>query len=65
MGIEVVLLTGDAKAVAEAVADRLGIIQVYAELLPEQKAAFIAEQVEKRPHGGDARRRHQRRAGPQ
>jgi len=47
MGIKVVLLTGDAKAVAEAVADRLGIIQAYSELLPEQKTAFIAEQVKK------------------
>jgi heavy metal translocating P-type ATPase len=47
MGIKVVLLTGDAKAVAEAVADRLGIIQAYSELLPEQKSEFIAEQVRK------------------
>ncbi len=47
MGIRVVLLTGDAPTVAEAVADQLGIIQVYAELLPEQKTAFIAEQVRK------------------
>jgi heavy metal translocating P-type ATPase len=47
MGIKVVLLTGDAKAVAEAIGDQLGIIQVYAELLPEQKTAFIADQVKK------------------
>lgn len=47
MGIRVVLLTGDATAVAEAVADQLGIIEVYAELLPEQKTTFIAEQVRK------------------
>jgi heavy metal translocating P-type ATPase len=47
MGIKVVLLTGDAKTVAEAVADRLGIIEAYSELLPEQKTAFIAEQVRK------------------
>jgi heavy metal translocating P-type ATPase len=47
MGIKVVLLTGDAKPVAEAVADRLGIIQAYSELLPEQKTAFIAQQVSK------------------
>jgi len=33
--------------VAVAVADRLGIIQAYSELLPEQKTAFIAEQVKK------------------
>jgi heavy metal translocating P-type ATPase len=47
MGIKVVLLTGDAKAVAEAVADRLGIVQAHSELLPEQKTAFIAQQVSK------------------
>jgi heavy metal translocating P-type ATPase len=47
LGIKVVLLTGDAKRVAEAVADRLGIIQAYSELLPEQKTGFIAEQVRK------------------
>ena len=45
MGIQVVLLTGDAKAIAEAVANRLGIVQVLSELLPEQKTVFIAEQV--------------------
>jgi heavy metal translocating P-type ATPase len=47
MKINVVLLTGDAKAAAETVADQLGIIQVYSELLPEQKTAFIAEQAKK------------------
>jgi Cu+-exporting ATPase len=47
MGIKVVLLTGDSKAVAEAVADQLCIIQVYAQLLPAEKTAFIAEQVRK------------------
>jgi heavy metal translocating P-type ATPase len=47
MKIKVVLLTGDAKTAAETVADQLGIIQVYSELLPEQKTAFIAEQVRK------------------
>ena len=47
MNIKVVLLTGDNKATADAVADQLGIIEVYSELLPEQKTAFIAEQVKK------------------
>ena len=47
MHIKVVLLTGDSKASADAVADQLGILQVYPELLPEQKTAFIAEQVRK------------------
>jgi P-type E1-E2 ATPase len=47
MNIKVVLLTGDTKAAAEAVADQLGIIEVYSELLPDQKTAFIVEQVKK------------------
>ncbi len=47
MDIKVVLLTGDNKAAAETVAGQLGIIEVYSELLPEQKTAFIAEQVKK------------------
>jgi heavy metal translocating P-type ATPase len=47
MGIEVALLTGDTESVANAVAERLGILQVNAELLPEQKTAFVAEQVKK------------------
>jgi Cu2+-exporting ATPase len=42
-GIEVVMLTGDARPVAEAVAQELGIDTVYAEVLPEQKAATIKE----------------------
>ena len=47
MNIRVVLLTGDTKAAAKAVGDQLGIIDVYSDLLPEQKTAFIAEQVKK------------------
>jgi heavy metal translocating P-type ATPase len=45
MNIEVVLLTGDTKQAALAVASHLGIYEVHAELLPEQKTHFIAEQV--------------------
>jgi Cu2+-exporting ATPase len=40
-GIEVVMLTGDSRAVAEAVAAELGIDTVYAEVLPEDKAKII------------------------
>ena len=47
MKIKVVLLTGDAQTTAEKIAGHLGIVQVYAGLLPEQKAAFITEQVRK------------------
>jgi heavy metal translocating P-type ATPase len=45
MNIKVVLLTGDTRSAAKAVADHLGIIEVHSELLPQQKADFIAEQV--------------------
>ena len=38
-----VMLTGDAKAVAEQVASSLGIDQVYAELLPADKVAKVEE----------------------
>lgn len=42
-GIEVAMLTGDAKAVAEAVADELAIDTVFAEVLPEDKASKVQE----------------------
>ncbi len=42
-GIEVVMLTGDAKAVAQAVGEELGIDTVFGEVLPEQKAEKIEE----------------------
>ena len=45
MKIDIVLLTGDTRQTAEAVAVHLGIRHVHAELLPEQKTAQIAEQV--------------------
>ena len=42
-GITVVMLTGDAEAVAAAVAKDLGIDTVFAQVLPDQKAARITE----------------------
>ncbi len=40
-GVHIVMLTGDHRATAEAVAGRLGIDAVQAEVLPEQKHAVI------------------------
>lgn len=42
-GVEVVMITGDAEAVAKAVAKELGIDVVLAQVLPEQKAKRIEE----------------------
>ncbi|MEN6587815.1 MAG: copper-translocating P-type ATPase [Sulfuricella sp.] len=42
-GIELVMLTGDSRATAEAVARKLGIDRVVAEVLPEQKAAIVKQ----------------------
>ena len=41
MGVRTVLLTGDSQAVADAVARQLGIREVVAEALPEEKLARI------------------------
>ena len=42
-GIKVAMLTGDAQAVADAVARELGIDTVFAEVLPDDKAAKVRE----------------------
>lgn len=41
-GIKVIMLTGDNRTTAKAVAARLGIADVEAEVLPEQKSAIVA-----------------------
>jgi Cd2+/Zn2+-exporting ATPase len=42
MGIKrMVMLTGDSRRVAESVARQLGIVEVYAELLPDQKVEIV------------------------
>ena len=40
-GMRIVMLTGDNRTTAEAVARRLGIDEVEAEVLPEQKGAVV------------------------
>lgn len=48
MGIRTILLTGDTKRVALAVASALGIKEIEAELLPEQKLAHVQALVEQK-----------------
>jgi Cu2+-exporting ATPase len=42
-GVRVVMITGDARQVADAVGRDLGLDEVFAEVLPEDKAAKVAE----------------------
>jgi Cu+-exporting ATPase len=42
-GVRIVMLTGDSRATAQAVATRLGIDQVIAEVLPDAKATAIKD----------------------
>ncbi|WP_228484823.1 heavy metal translocating P-type ATPase [Microbacterium cremeum] len=43
LGVEVVMITGDAEPVARSVAEALGIRRVFAGVRPEDKAAKVAE----------------------
>jgi Cd2+/Zn2+-exporting ATPase/Cu+-exporting ATPase len=45
LGLRTVLLTGDAKAVAESIAKEVGIDIIHAEVLPDQKSEVIRQLV--------------------
>ncbi len=49
LGVKVVMITGDARQVAEAVAADLGIDEVFAEVLPEDKDSAVT-QLQSRGH---------------
>jgi Cu+-exporting ATPase len=41
VGLRIVMMTGDNQTTAQAVADKLGIVEVSAEVLPQDKAAVV------------------------
>jgi P-type Cu2+ transporter len=43
LGVRVAMITGDARQVADSVAERLGIDEVFAEILPEDKDQTVRE----------------------
>jgi heavy metal translocating P-type ATPase len=47
MGLRTVLLTGDAKAVAEDIGGKLGVHEIVSDLLPEDKLAYVKQLIEK------------------
>ncbi|MGH3519477.1 MAG: heavy metal translocating P-type ATPase [Haloechinothrix sp.] len=49
LGVKVAMITGDAKQVADAVAADLGIDEVFAEVLPEDKDSAVAD-LQRRGH---------------
>ncbi len=59
MGIRTVLLTGDTRRVAAAVGGKLGIEEIEAELLPEQKLQRVRDLVATEARCRNGRRRHQ------
>ena len=61
-GIDIVMLTGDNQATADAVAAKIGITRVKAGVLPDQKAKVVLDLQNEGKDRGNGGRRHQRRA---
>ena len=62
MGIRTVMITGDNRLTAAAIAAEAGVDDFLAQATPEDKMALIREEQAQGPAGRDDRRRDQRRA---
>jgi len=47
MGLKTIMLTGDNRATADAIAAKVGIGEVYAEVMPDEKVRVVAEAQER------------------
>jgi Cu+-exporting ATPase len=52
LGLEVVMLTGDQKTSAEAVAEKTGITKIHAGVLPEEKSKIVEQYQARGEHVG-------------
>ena len=63
-GLRIIMLTGDSRTTAEAVAKKLGIDEIKVEVLPQAKGEVVKQLQKRRLHRRHGRRRDQRRPSP-